>query len=238
MFIKIKNVYNWFKNLILKIFKRNTDVDEFADYDIDDELDYYDTDIEFDDYDIDDDELDYHDTDIEFGKNDKIVLPNTQILSFEEQMYLRAHRRTLDPFDMNIIHPDEMLAAKCTHRDVRTGEIAYTVDSNGKCHCAICGATWEMLCVDTDSIQPIIENVTDMINSIKQIYTHHKNNPSFADRHEFLSYLDKISEDIRMHHAHAVSEFAKYPEHPANSSISDCQFDRNDPFANHEFNKE
>ena len=41
-----------------------------------------------------------------------------------------------------------------------------------------------------------------------------------------------------MHHAHAVSEFARYPEHPANSSISDCQFDRNDPFVNYEFNKE
>ena len=92
--------------------------------------------------------------------------PNNQTISFEEQEHLRAR---LHKVDMTI-GADEMLAAKCTHRDVRTGEIAYTVDSNGKCHCAICGADWNMIEKDIAWVNSRIDDLIYIIQTSKAIY--------------------------------------------------------------------
>ena len=92
--------------------------------------------------------------------------PNNQPISFEQQEMLRARQHRLD---MKITQ-ENIIAAMCTHKDVRTGDIAYTIDSDGMCHCAICGAKWKMTEQDLSYIKANIESVKNAMQTIKCMY--------------------------------------------------------------------
>ena len=95
-----------------------------------------------------------------------VKAPNNQPITPEDQAYLMTGRHK---FDMSI-DPDKLLAAKCTHKDVKTGETTISMDSNGNCTCAICGAKWNMYDGTVEGVIAAINNVKNIIESIKSFY--------------------------------------------------------------------
>lgn len=130
--------------------------------------------------------------------------PNNQPITFEEQEHLRSRQHKIEM----TLNQNEVLAGRCTHRDVRSGEIAYTIDSNGKCRCAICGATWEMVEQDIKWITAAIDNVANIIQTIKCMY--HDIPASVID--EVLAPMLCLLERLKALWVAALEDFKKYED--------------------------
>ena len=69
---------------------------------------------------------------------------------------------------------DEYLRSKCTHRYATNGQFAIEElnDHPGHCRCAICGAEWDMIDLNTpdEDISSICSNFNDLFQTIKTYY--------------------------------------------------------------------
>ena len=134
-----------------------------------------------------------------------VKMPNNQTLTQEQQDYLMNNGGNLDLS----IDPDTMLRAGCTHRDVRTGDIAFTINPETKrCHCAICGAEWNMFEDGIDGAQQCVDRLNDIIQTIKVSYP----DASDAVLVKFLKPMDPLTKKIPMVLEHAMRSFAKYED--------------------------
>ena len=93
-------------------------------------------------------------------------LPNNQPLKPDETDFLRAHQYSLEM----TLKKEDLMAGSCTHRDARNGDIAYTIDENGMCHCSICGKEWKMTEQTIEELRDAISKVKYMLQTIKCAY--------------------------------------------------------------------
>lgn len=134
------------------------------------------------------------------------------------ETYQRKGDKEMSTEFTNIFNP-ELENLKCTHRDVRTGEIAYTVDNNGKCHCAICGTTWQDMIVDL--ADDYVENINENHSEPKKTY-----DPDQIDSVlDVVNDADPISMDIPVSDAsvvenkHVIEEKPKMHKTTTNSFV-------------------
>ena len=93
------------------------------------------------------------------------------VISAEEQDKLRKNKQEFS----GKLSEEEYLRALCTHKDVRTGNIALKHNDDGSVTCAICGENFRI--VDTsegeismEDIEATCSNFNDIFQTIKLIY--------------------------------------------------------------------
>lgn len=127
-------------------------------------------------------------------------------------------RRTSGGFNMQV-EPLEMKAAICTHKD-QNGNIVLMENPDGSSTCAICGKTFNLVAADTESIQKSVNEILDVLQSVKTYYLEIPEN-YVKGYFAMIPYLEKLPAFYKV----AVDNFNRYEAVPVNQNYSASGFD-------------
>lgn len=156
-----------------------------------------------------------------------VKAPNNQILTPEQQNYLMGLGSN-GKLDLTI-DPDTMLKAGCAHKDINTGESTVTITPEGKCHCAICDAQWNMFEGSAEDVKAAVDKIADIIQTTKLIYA----DASDTVMAKYLQPMDPLLQHLPNVWNHAVKSFGKYEDMNINPMMNRVSMNAGNYFNNY-----